>query len=43
MCRVFSTQYVLSGDKGRGGTGRRGGSGKSGSNSIFTQCRRLTP
>ncbi|CAI9557029.1 unnamed protein product [Staurois parvus] len=32
-----STQYVLSGDK------RRGGSEKSGSNSIFTQCRGLTP
>ncbi|CAI9620592.1 unnamed protein product [Staurois parvus] len=41
MCRV--TPYdVLSGDK-RGGNGRREGSEKSGSNSIFTQCRGLTP
>ncbi|CAI9622762.1 unnamed protein product [Staurois parvus] len=41
LCRV--TSHNMSYQEIRGGTGRRGGSEKTGSNSIFTQCRGLTP
>ncbi|CAI9596824.1 unnamed protein product [Staurois parvus] len=41
MCRV--SPHNMSYQEIRGDTGRRGGSEKSGSNSLFTQCRGLTP
>ncbi|CAI9617213.1 unnamed protein product [Staurois parvus] len=41
MCRL--TPHNMSYQEIGGGTGRRGGSEKSGSNSLFTQCRGLTP
>ncbi|CAI9558138.1 unnamed protein product, partial [Staurois parvus] len=41
MCRVIP--HSMPYQEIRGGTGRRGGTEKSGSNSLFTQCRGLTP
>ncbi|CAI9613539.1 unnamed protein product [Staurois parvus] len=41
MCRV--TPHNMSYQEIRRDTGRRGGSEKTGTNSLFTQCRGLTP